>query len=72
MSPLQIVRLGSPTVAILVDEQQRSRIFTLPAHALVTVCGDPDATGLVAVRWHEVTLRMFQRDLEERGTRTDG
>ena len=65
-------KLVRPTLALdVVDGKQRA--VTIPADAIVTVCGDePDRSGLLKVSWDERSLRMFAVDLSARAIDATG
>jgi hypothetical protein len=63
------VKLNSPTVALLAEEDQQT-IITIPANALLTIiAGDIDTDRFVEVRYRNQVLSMFAQDLRSRGER---
>ena len=67
--------LRAATVAIGFDESGKRVAVTIPAKAEITVVDTvpleptPDYTELVSVQWEGRSLRMFLRDLQDRGER---
>jgi hypothetical protein len=64
--PERVVKLNTPTMALLSDNEHMS-IVTLPASAVVVVVdGDIDGTGFVKIRYMDQTLAMYAKDLRSR------
>jgi hypothetical protein len=61
MSPLQQYRIGTTLHAV--DAKEGRGFVTIPAGSMIIVTRDPDGRHLVAVRWQDRELFVFEQDL---------
>jgi hypothetical protein len=72
LRPGALLKLTTPTIAVVLDENNHEVAEIVPEGAIVEVL-DPltPANNLLFVRWNRRTCRMFSIDLRERGVVID-